>query len=340
MMIASSSVAMQGGEAARAVPSPFSVVAIDIGGTKIAGCIALYEAVGSGPTVTERRCMPTDAQKGGDDVLTRVCELGTELCQIARADETHPLLGVGVSSAGTIRTSDGLVSYANDLMPGWMGQPLGERLSQVCSTTVAVLNDVHAHAMGEVRHGAAKGARVAIMAAAGTGLGGAVIIDGKVFFGAHGFAGTLGHSLHPAAVGRPSGWSGTGHLESVVSGSGIEECYRSRGGEALSGGEISCRANQGEPLAREVIEQSGRALGEAIASWADIIDPEVVVIAGSVCKAGAIWRDALNAGLEGFITPEMAGLPVVDATLGDDAPLIGAAEWLIDRMQEGKQSLG
>ncbi len=336
MTTASSSAAMQGGEVAFAAPSPFSVVALDIGGTKIAGCIAVYEQAGSLPRVTERVSIPTEAQRGGSDVLARVCELAARLCEKAREDAGCPLVGVGVSSAGTIRTSDGLVAYANDLMPGWMGQPLGARLEQTCGVPVAVLNDVHAHAMGEVRHGAAKGAQVAIMAAAGTGLGGAVVIGGKVFFGAHGYAGTLGHALHPAAVGRPSGWAGTGHLESVVAGSGIEECYRSRGGEALSGGEISRRANEGEALAREVIEQSGRALGESIASWADIIDPEVVVVAGSVCKAGPIWRNALQAGLDGFITPEMAGLPVVDAALGDDAPLIGAAEWLLERVREGR----
>ena len=213
-----------------------------------------------------------------------------------------------------------------------MGQPLGAALHERCGLPVAVLNDVHAHALGELRHGAAKGARVALMVAAGTGLGGAVMIDGHLLGGAHGCAGAIGHALHPAAVGRPSGWSGTGHLESVVAGSGIEECYRARGGEAISGGEISRRANDGEALAREIIEQSGRSLGESIASWADLIDPEVVVLAGSVCKAGPIWYDALRSGFEGFVLPEMADLRFADAVLGDDAPLIGAAERLVDKL--------
>lgn len=332
MTVASSSAAMQGGESAIAGSSPFSVVALDIGGTKMAACVAVYERVGARPAVTCRRSVPTLAQQGGDDVLRRACELARELVESARADSSVEFVGVGVSSAGSIRESDGLIAFANDLMPGWMGQPLGEKLSQACDAPVAVLNDVHAHALGELRHGAAKGADVAVMVAAGTGLGGAIVVDGHVLGGAHGFAGALGHSLHPAAVGKPSAWSGTGHLESVVAGSGIEECYRAAGGERISGGEISRRANAGEPLAREIIEQSGRSLGEAIASWADILDPEVVVLAGSVCKAGPIWRDALQAGFEGFIAPEMADLRIVDAVLGDDAPLIGAAEQLLDKV--------
>lgn len=332
MTIASSSAAMQGGESARVGSSPFSVAALDIGGTKMAGCVAMYAHPGAKPEVILRRSVPTLAQQGGADVLARACDLARGLVEEARALEGVRFEGVGVSSAGSIRESDGLIAFANDLMPGWMGQPLGAELGRVCEAPVAVLNDVHAHAMGELRHGAAKGASVAIMVAAGTGLGGAVIVNGRVLGGAHGYAGTLGHVLHPAALGHPSGWTGTGHLESVVAGSGIEECYRSLGGEPVSGAEISQRANAGEEMARTVIEQSGRSLGESIASWCDVLDPEVVVLAGSVCKAGPLWRNALEDGLRGFILPEMAGLRIADAELGDDAPLIGAAEQLLDKV--------
>ena len=331
-MTDASSAAMQGGEAAFAVPSPFSVVALDIGGTKVGGALVRYEP-GLAPRVTHHTSVPTEAARGGADVLARVRAFALELLAAARADADCDVLGVGVSSAGTIRESDGLVAFANDIMPGWMGQPLGAALEEACGLPVAVLNDVHAHGLGEARHGAACGARVAIIAAAGTGLGGAVIINGDVFSGAHGYAGTLGHCLHPAALGVPSGWPGTGHLESVVAGSGIEERYRAAGGEALSGAQISARANAGEALARSVIEQSGRALGESIASWADVLDPELVVLSGSVTKAGAIWRDALQAGFESFCLPDLAGLPLVDAVLGDDAPLIGAAERLLDKVR-------
>jgi glucokinase len=118
----------------------------------------------------------------------------------------------------------------------------------------------------------------------------------------------------------------------VASGSGIETCYRLAGGDAVGGAEISRRALAGEELARSVIEQAGRSLGEAIASWADVVDPELVVVAGSVCNAGELWRAALDEGLAARLAPELAGLRVVEAALGGDAPLVGAAEQLRDRL--------
>ena len=327
---ASSSAAQMGGGAAAVASSPFSVVALDIGGTKVAACIARYDGEpGAAPRLTARRSIPTEAARGGADVLVRVCALAAELVGEARRDASCPLAGVGVSSAGSIRESDGLIAFANQVMPGWMGQPLGRALGEACGCPVAVLNDVRAHALGELRHGAARGAEVALVVAVGTGLAGATVVDGHVLAGAHGFAGMFGHTLHPAAVGVPGPWKTTGNLESVVAGAGIERCYRLRGGEELSGLEISARANAGEPLACEVVAQSGHALGEAIASWADVLDPELVVVSGSVTKSGPVWRDALRAGLDGFLADELrGGLRIVDARLGDDAPLVGAAERL------------
>ena len=162
----SSSAAMKGDETACAGSSPFSVVALDIGGTKVAGCIAVYEHVGARPKVMLKKSIPTDAERGGADVLARVCELAGELVADARMADVPALAGIGVSSAGSIRESDGLVAFASEIMPGWMGQPLGAALHERCGLPVAVLNDVHAHALGELRHGAAKGARVALMVAA------------------------------------------------------------------------------------------------------------------------------------------------------------------------------
>lgn len=305
-------------------------VVLDIGGTKVAGALAVLGGPGEAPSVEARRTMPTEAAKGGADLLERACAMAASLAGEAREAGLEPL-GVGASSAGSIRESDGLVAFANDTIPGWRGQPLGAALARACGLPSAVMNDVHAHALGELRHGAAKGARTALMVAAGTGLGGAVIVDGHVLGGAHGFAGALlGHTIHPAAVGMPSGWPGSGHVESVVSGSGIEACYRARGGEGVPASEVARRAEEGEPLAREVIQLAGRALGESIVSWADVIDPELVVLSGSVCKAGPLWRAALEEGMASFASEELRGLRVADAQLGGDAPLVGAAERLLD----------
>ncbi len=142
----------------------------------------------------------------------------------------------------------------------------------------------------------------------------------------------LGHTQHPAAAGIVCSCGSESHLESVASGSGSEDCYRRAGGEALPVPEISKRAEQGEVLAESIIEQAGRSFGEAIGSWAKIVDPDLVVISGSVCAAGPLWRDALEAGLKSQLAKEQEDLKLVEATLGGSAPLVGAAEKLVDKV--------
>lgn len=310
--------------------APCTVVALDVGGTKIAGALVRYDRRDGRPVVGAWRTVPTTASQGGAAVLGRMVDLARELASGVPGDA--PLVGCGVSSAGYIDEATGCVTYANDLMPGWAGQQVAPTLSAALGVPCSVMNDVRAYAFGELRHGAAQGCDTCIVVAAGTGLGGAVIVNGQVHGGSHGFAGMVGHTLHPAALGKPSAWGTDGHLESVCAGSGIEACYRLAGGDALDGSQISARANAGEPLARSVIEQSGRSLGEAIASWADLLDPDLVVVGGSVCAAGPVWREALESGLDARIDPMLRGLCVVDAELGGEAPVIGAAERLLDKI--------
>lgn len=316
--------------------SPFAVVAIDIGGTKIAGGIVLYDIGATLPSVLSFRSVPTDAARGGAAVLQTACEQVLDLLRCAQQEpvlEGVKVVGVGVSTAGEVRESDGLIAYATDIMPGWMGQPLGARLEEATGLPVAVLNDVNAHALGEARHGAAQGAQTAVMAAAGTGLGGAIIVGGRIVTGAHGFAGMLGYVPCDEGFDVIGPWGANrGCLEDVASGCGIEATYRSYGGEPIGGAQISARAYAGEELAVRVVKQAGRCLGKAIASWAHVLDPEVVIISGSVLKTGPIWRDALEEGLRPRLHAAIKDLPIVEARLGDNAPIVGAAENLRDRI--------
>lgn len=311
--------------------NPFSVIGIDIGGTKVGGGIATYELRGRFPVVRGYRMIPTNAQQGGDALLDRVVGLIGELIEQARTELSEfPLVGVGIATAGRVSAADGSIAYANEILPGWTGQPVRATVEARYSLPCAVLNDVQAYAMGEIRHGAAAGAKTAVVVAAGTGLGGAVVVNGSVVMGAHGFAGELGHTLSPYAAGIVCSCGSVAHLESVASGSGIEARYLEATGKALSGAEISRHALEGDREALRVIEQAGRSLGESIGSWATILDPELVVISGSVCKAGKPWRDALEQGVSAQLPEQMRGLPIVEAALGNNAPIVGASERLLD----------
>ena len=164
-------------------------------------------------------------------------------------------------------------------------------------------------------------------------LGGGIVANGRVLLGAHGFAGELGRTPCPDALGTPRACGTASELESIAAGSGIEARYVAAGGERLAGDEIARRAADGEELARRIILEAGAVLGEAIATWTDLLDPELVVLSGSVCNAGKAWRAALQEGFERQAPSVMHGLPIVDAALGSRAPLIGAAEYLLDTLK-------
>lgn len=345
--------------------SSWIVAALDIGGTKIAGALVCYDTKqgsdqaceqGVSPeasSVTSRAAsrvtphaasrvtprvvnylsIPTQAHHGGEHVFTRACGLVSEL--VAQT-KLHPH-AIGVSAAGVVNPSDGSIAYANNLMPGWTGIQLAQRMQHAHGIPCVSLGDVHAHALGEVRFGCAQGFASALMVAIGTGLGGAYIVDGHIVTGAHGAAGHLGHSLHHLAAQTVCSCGGVGHAESVTSGTAI--CARYQGkqigdplDETCMGAEISKRAAHGEPHAQEVLRFCGNALGQAIGSWCNLFDPEAVVISGSVVRAGDLWKQALEQGFSQQVMPPLRSTKLLFGTLESHAPLLGAAEYARDRL--------
>ena len=310
---------------------PQASLALDIGGTKIAGALVALEG-GAQPRIVARKTIPTEAARGGDAVLATVVSLARELADAAEGT----LAGIGVSTAGRVDAHDGSIAYANEIMPGWTGQPVGAALKEALGVPVAVLNDVQAHALGEARWGAGRGAQTCVVIAAGTGLGGGIIAHGSIVRGNHGFAGELGcvpNPLGPAALGVDEGIV---DLEAVAAGSGIEACYKKLTGKSLSGAEISQAANDGEDDALSIIRQAGYALGVSLAGWTNMLDPDLIVLSGSVAKAGRIWRDEVFRGFHERIPDVLSQLPIVDAELGGDAPLVGATEFLLDTLADNR----
>lgn len=308
---------------------PFAVVAVDVGGTKIACATVRYDREGDAPVVADKRTVPTEAALGGQAVLEKVLSLvDGQLRAVEEAGER--IAGIGVSTAGRVDARTGNIAYANEIMPGWSGRPLGDALRERFDARSAVLGDVQSHALGEARWGAARGARTAIVAAPGTGLGGGIICHGRIVLGAHGFAGEIGAGPNPFDPDD-------GNLESWAAGSGIESRYAAATGRRLSGAEISRLANEeGDEQARAVLARAGKALGIALAGWANMLDPEVCVVSGSVTKAGPIWRDSFVGTFRRRVPGVLSSMPIVDAELGPDAPLVGAAEHLVDSLAAGR----
>lgn len=314
---------------------PCNVIAIDLGGTKIAGALVHYAAEGQAPVITARTSVPTSPAEGGSAVLGRVIAVAQEMA----AHSSQPVAGVGIAAAGCIDPADGSVLYANEIMPGWTGQPLAAATAKALGVPAFAMGDVHGHALGETRWGGAKGLSSCLFVAAGTGMGGAYVVDGKVLRGAHGAAGHIGHTIHPAAKGYTCACGGADHVEGVTSGTGIGALYQGVSltdpafDPAVSGAEVSKRAAQGEEKAVATLRESGFALGQAIGSWANILDPAAIVLTGTVVNAGPLWREALEAGYASQAMPPMQSTPLLPALLEGDAPLIGAAENLLDNLK-------
>lgn len=297
------------------------VIALDIGGTSIRGGIVTE---GSRPQIRLRRREATQAQTGGAAVLKRVLTMAAAL-----QAEAPEVTGVAVASAGVIDPATGAVASATELMPGWAGIQIGAALRAELNLESTVLNDVHAHALGEFHLGAGEGSSSTLVVAVGTGLGGAFISGGELILGAGGLAGHVGHMHHAAAAGIACSCGRTGHLESVASGSGMTSRYaETRQHEepaADDGAAVAALASEATGTARKTLVAAGAALGECLGSLANAWDPETIILSGSVTGAGEPWWEAVRSGYCSSAMDALQDRPVVLGSLGDDAPLLGAA---------------
>lgn len=294
------------------------VLALDIGGTKIAGGFISCDA---NAAVMGVQSTPTDAARGGHAVLQTIIDFAQTLL----ADAPGEVAAIGVASAGVVDAQSGWITSATQTMPGWGGTPLGPAIQQATGCATYVLGDVWAHALGEYVVGAGSPYSSCLVIAIGTGIGGAMVEEGKIHKGAHNVGGHIGHIPHHLAQGRPCSCGRVGHIEPIASGSGIEAEYCRLGGQAESARYIDELANQGDPVAEAVISHAGRAMGEIIGGIANVYDPEAVILSGSVTRSGDLWWHHLRQGFSAQAMDPLQDIPLVLGSLGGNAPLLGAA---------------
>ena len=285
---------------------------LDIGGTKIAAGVCTPGQ----PSVRHRATRPTRPHRGGAAVVETALELAREVARKAGG----PLAGVAAASAGVIDRATGTVASATDLMPGWAGTALGPALAEALGVPAFVLNDVHAHALGEMRFGAGAGLRNALVAAVGP----------------RDLAGHVGHVGHRLGEGFACSCGRDGHIEPVASGTGVVRLYRSRGGspDVNDGAELRRLADRGDAEARRAFSDAGAALGEVLGSLANCLDPEAIVLSGSLSGVGEYWWAPLRAGYRRQAMDPVRGVPLVPGTLGGDAPLLGALAYAAEFQEE------
>lgn len=294
------------------------VAALDIGGTKTAAALVTRSG-----EVVARSSAPTPGRAGAAAILETAAGLVADLRESVGDVAVH---GLGVGSAGIIDPVRGVVLGSTDVLAGWAGTPLADRLTTLTGLPTAVINDVHAHALGDAAYGAAQGFPTVLFVGVGTGIGGAFVSDGRVHVGAHSAAGHIGHQPSPYAGSLACSCGGVGHLEAIASGPGLHGEHARRTGAALDDFRtVAARAESGDRVAREVVELGGAAIGSAIGGLVNVLDPHAVVVGGGVSGAGERWWSALRAAVSREILPSLVDTPVLISTLENDAALVGAA---------------
>ena len=274
------------------------------------------------PTVLATATAPTPARAGGESVL----DTSAALVRAVSGRVEGELVGVGVGAAGLIDSDDGMVLATGDAFDGWAGTAINAGLSaRLGGVPVSADNDVNAFLLGELA--SAGNPRHALAVTVGTGVGGAIYVDGRLLRGGPTGAGEIGHigdfGPERCSCGR------TGHLEAYTSGTALTRRYVSAGGVVVpDASAVADAAGRGDPVAIEVFEQAGHYLGGAIAQAGGLLAVDLVILGGGVLRSWALLEKPLLAALAA--QPLLSGEPVAvrRSVLGDAAVAVGATRLL------------
>lgn len=306
---------------------------VDIGGTFIK--VGLVDRDGR---VLHRVEQPSEAERGFDHFVDRI----GQTLELALRDGGDGLAGIGVGYPGTVYPDTGLISGSPNI-PGSEGRNLVEPLVERFGRAVLPINDASGATLGECRYGVGRGQAVRdlVMFTMGTGIGGGVVIDGRVLYGAHHQGSELGHMVVDPS-GPLCGCGQFGCLEAFCGTAGIlrraqaklqsgrpsllRETMREFESPELTPRMISEAAEQGDAVALEVWADVGYYMGLGCVTAINFVDPELIVIGGQVAKAGAPLFDAIRRTVRS--RARLNPWPwrnILPASLGEDAGIIGAA---------------
>lgn len=317
-------------------------IGVDIGGTKIAA-----GHVDRSGLIGEVRVVATEAAAGAPEVLHRAIGLARSLSSEQGRDGPS---AIGIATGGWVELATGRVVGATDLLPGWAGVSLRDSFERELRLPAVVLNDVHAMGIAEARLGAGRTVSVCLCVAVGTGIGGAITIDGRLFTGANGFAGAIGHI--PCRTGGPLCSCGRrGCIEAAASGPAIARafaaCQRRRAasiGPGVAGQSVAlpdvvdALLSPDERLqacAVDATATAGARLGRVLGGLATTLDPDLIIVGGGAAAAlGEPFLAAVRSAVAGSVLP-LNTPQVVPAALGPAASAIGAGLVALESLATG-----
>lgn len=312
-----------------------AIVGVDLGGTNI----VVGTVTDDGKDIVGVEHRRTPVAEGPDRVVAQIADAVRSSIDHARATwkSDVEILGVGIGSPGPIDSKRGVVVTTPNL--GWSEMPLRDRVGDAVGLTATLDNDANCAIFGEWWRGAARDARVVVGFTIGTGVGGGLIIDGRIFHGVSDVAGEFGH-ITIDSTGRRCGCGNYGCLEAYAAGPAIAK----RAIESIEAGatstlsnyvdgdlsrltaeEIYRAANDGDDLAQEVVRDTARFLGAGVASLINICNPEIVVICGGVTQAGEkLFRPVREEVRRRAFRPAAEACRIVPGELPGTAGVFGA----------------
>ena len=308
------------------------VFGVDLGGTTVK--LGLFT---TGGKLLDKWEIPTRTENGGAHILLDIATaLNAKLEE--KQISADAVKGAGLGVPGAVLEDRYVKPCVN--LNGWGGD-VADKLSELCGFPVKAVNDANAAALGEMWQGGGKGCDNVVFVTLGTGVGGGIIVGGKLLAGTHGAGGEIGHIKMNPVETEPCGCGKHGCLEQYASATGIvREARRSleesdvpsalREVESITAKAVFDCAKAGDALALEVVEFFGETLGRALAIVSCVCDPEVFVIGGGVSAAGQIILDAVQKAFVRHAFPAAEETRFELATLGNDAGICGAARLILD----------
>lgn len=304
-------------------------VGVDLGGTNLR-CAVMDEQ----HQILSRVECATEAREGAQAVIGRIAAGITEAMERSNRPQAD-VAAIGIGVPGPINQEKGLV-YSAPNMPGWQNVPLAEIVQKRFNIPAFIENDANCAGWGEFANGAGRGCRHMMMVTLGTGIGGAVIIDGRLHIGRDGTAGELGHVCIEDG-GRLCGCGARGCVEAYASANSvvrrfydlIDEGWDSplaAGSRKATCHDIFRAAREGDSVAMQVVKRTGHYLGVMAASIAELLNPERCVISGGMIQAGDMLFPAIRTTCLNRNDHPGRTMEILPAELGPNAGLIGAAD--------------
>ena len=326
----------------RQIMEPNSLVlSIDIGGTKILTALFSTDEI-----MLARDVCPTLADEGVSAVIERLCSAIVGLLESNNIKPSR-LAGISIACAGGIDTGRGVVVTPSPNMPDWVNVPLADIIRKRFGVSTFLVNDASAAALGEHRYGAGRGVKNLVLFTLGTGIGGGIIVDGKLYLGAVGGAGELGH-MTIDADGPKCGCGNTGCLEMLASGRAVERDAIGRlhlGDKSslldvvqgnidnVTAEMVGAAAHNGDPLALDVLSRAAYYLGISMVNVVNIFNPEMVVLGGGMAELGdLIISPGRRMVQERAFSVSSQSVRIVTAQLGNEAGVYGAAAFALDQV--------